>query len=449
MNTDANKLDTGGESAGKIGERDVAFDSQTILQTILDHLPCAVSLFGPDMGMIACNQKLKTLLDFPEELFANGLPSLIDLIHFNAKRGEYGTGDPDEIAAIAIERTKQMQPHVFERTRPDGKVLEVRGSPLPDGGFLTIYTNVTERRQAEEAVRLAKERMDKAIEHSSAYIWEIDADERIIFMQGVKKVLGFEPEEMHGRRLAEFMALDTQDKRVNATLFRAMAAKLPFKGVDVNYIGSGGESIWVSSSGHPVHDGKSRFCGYRGVDVNVTELTKAKKDVERLAQSDPLTGLANRRHFLEQFTLEVNRAKRSGKPISLLILDLDHFKSVNNRYGHLAGDTCLKCITAVIKSSLRNIGIAARFGGEEIIVLLPKTGESNARIIAEKLRRAVAETEIQLVGEPIHITVSIGIATAKLSELDNFDEIAGRADIAMKRAKELGRNMVCANTDVD
>jgi len=91
-----------------------------------------------------------------------------------------------------------------------------------------------------------------------------------------------------------------------------MMAELPFKEVDVHDLAKGGESVWVSSSGYPIYDGESHFCGYRGVDVNVTELTKAKKDVERFALSDPLTGLANRRHFVEQYSHEVSRAKRCG-----------------------------------------------------------------------------------------------------------------------------------------
>lgn len=445
MNTEANNRDNSSGSDGK-NEACNLFDSLTILQTILDHLPSAVTFFGPNLEMIACNQKLKTLLDFPEELFANGLPSLPDLIRFNAARGEYGPGDPNEIANAAIERTKKREPHVFERTRPDGKILEVRGSPLPNGGFLTIYTDVTERRQAEEAIRIAKERVEQAIEHSSAFIWEIDAAGRISFMQGVEKVLGYEPQEMLGHRPSGFMALDTKDERADTKLFLAMAAEQAFKEIDVHYLAKGGESVWVSSSGYPIYDGESRFLGYRGVDVNVTELTKAKKDVERLALRDPLTGLANRRHLVEQYAHEVGRAKRSGKPLSMLILDLDHFKSVNDQYGHLAGDACLKCVTAVIESHLRNIDIASRFGGEEFIVLLPETAEDRASTVAERLRSAVAEKEIQLHKEPFHVTVSIGITTAMPSELDDFDEIVSRADAAMYRAKELGRNMVCASS---
>lgn len=447
MNRNAKTRGTGRGKAGEQRESNIALDSQTVLQTILDHLPSAVTLFGPHLEMIACNQKLKTLQDFPEELFADGLPSLPDLIRFNARRGEYGPGDPEEIATAAIERTKMRQAHVFERKRPNGKVLEVRGTPLPDGGFLTIYTDITERKQAEDAVHLAKERVEQAIEHSSAYIWEVDADGRISFMQGVEKVLGYEPHEMVGHRPSGYMALDTKDERADTSLFRAMVAEEPFKEIDVHFLAKGGESVWVSSSGYPIYDGEGRFCGYRGVDVNVTELTKAKKDVERLALRDPLTGLANRRHLVEQYAHEASRAQRSGKAMSLLIIDLDHFKAVNDRYGHLAGDACLKCVTAVIESCLRNSDIAARLGGEEFIVLLPETEERGARIVAEKLLSSVAATEIQLHDEGLHITVSIGIATAQPAEMDDFDRIISIADTAMYEAKKQGRNTVCAGVE--
>jgi diguanylate cyclase (GGDEF)-like protein len=128
-------------------------ETNAILQVLLDYLPSGVTLFGPDLEMIACNKKLRELLDFPDELFSHGLPSLPTLARFNAMRGDYGPGDPEEITAAAIERTRTMKPHVFERTRPNGVVLEVRGTPLPGGGFVTIYTDITERKQMEDQVR--------------------------------------------------------------------------------------------------------------------------------------------------------------------------------------------------------------------------------------------------------------------------------------------------------
>lgn len=125
-----------------------------VLQTIIDFLPSGVTLFDPDLQMIACNEQFKQLLDFPAAIFESGLPAMSDLAIFNARRGDYGPGEPEVLAQQVVERARSMQAHVYERTRPNGTVLEIRGAPLPDGrGFVTIYTDITERKQMEEQVR--------------------------------------------------------------------------------------------------------------------------------------------------------------------------------------------------------------------------------------------------------------------------------------------------------
>lgn len=156
-------------------------DPRALLQVFLDYLPSAVTLFGPDLEMIAYNAKLKELLDFPDELFAHGLPSLPTLLRFNALRGDYGPGDPEAIAAAAIERAKAMQAHVFERTRPNGTVLEVRGTPLPGGGFLTIYTDITERKHSEKALRDSSAELRLLTDNVPAMILYVDRNLRCVF----------------------------------------------------------------------------------------------------------------------------------------------------------------------------------------------------------------------------------------------------------------------------
>ncbi|WP_114650205.1 EAL and GGDEF domain-containing protein [Pseudothauera hydrothermalis] len=123
-----------------------------ILQTIIENIPGGVSLIDRDLNLVACNGELKRLLDFPDALFANGLPSLETLLRFNAERGEYGSGDPERIVADLLARARRFEPHSFERTRPNGTVLHVQGQPLPDGGFVTIYTDITARKRAEAEI---------------------------------------------------------------------------------------------------------------------------------------------------------------------------------------------------------------------------------------------------------------------------------------------------------
>ena len=160
---------------------------------------------------------------------------------------------------------------------------------------------------------------------------------------------------------------------------------------------------------------------------------------------DQLTQIANRRRFDETMTLEINKAKRTGTILSVLLLDIDHFKFYNDTYGHLEGDSCLKKVAAALSTSLkRPKDLAARWGGEEFACLLPNTNAKGAQNVAEVLREAIQNLSIPHKSSPVNevVTVSVGVVASNPMDDNSFDNLLKRADEALYQAKESGRNRI-------
>ncbi len=164
-------------------------------------------------------------------------------------------------------------------------------------------------------------------------------------------------------------------------------------------------------------------------------------ELEKLATTDGMTSLINRRHFDALARAEWARFQRYGRPLSLMLLDIDKFKSINDRFGHDAGDLVLKAVAEICKTTKRQTDVVARFGGEEFVLLLPETDEAAAEIAAERLRRAIQDHPHVLPGETLQVTASIGLAGATLG-MAAFEVMLKRADQALYEAKHTGRNRV-------
>jgi len=171
----------------------------------------------------------------------------------------------------------------------------------------------------------------------------------------------------------------------------------------------------------------------------------------KLAQGalhEPLTGLYNRRHFMERLTAELAAAQRHGRPLSLLLLDVDHLRRVNDRYGHLAGDEALRAVAFVLQGAVRKEDVVARFGGEEFVVLARETALTGAKTLAERIRRAVERAPIRFGEELLSITVSVGVTVSvgltRFEPGRNEQQLLATADRALLRAKQNGRNTVVA-----
>jgi diguanylate cyclase (GGDEF)-like protein len=165
------------------------------------------------------------------------------------------------------------------------------------------------------------------------------------------------------------------------------------------------------------------------------------QDVKENSLRDALTGCLTRAHALESIDAELRRARRSQMPVSAIMFDLDHFKDVNDRYGHLCGDAVLATVGKRMRDVLRGSDLKCRYGGEEFLVLLPETPLHGARRVAETLRREIAERPVPWAGEALTVTASFGLTQALPGEI-NLQAIIGRADAALYRAKEEGRNCV-------
>lgn len=180
-----------------------------------------------------------------------------------------------------------------------------------------------------------------------------------------------------------------------------------------------------------------------GVGIDTTDKQADAHELKIKACTDPLTGISNRGHFLVQAEQEIDRSRRYGHPLSIWMLDIDHFKNVNDTHGHHAGDLALQALVDVSKKVLREMDIMGRIGGEEFAVLLPETDTEQALLVAERLRQKIAATEIFTdQNKSLRYTVSIGVATLEDTELD-INALLHRADQALYRAKKTGRDKVC------
>ncbi|MBI5625957.1 MAG: diguanylate cyclase [Nitrosomonadales bacterium] len=303
---------------------------------------------------------------------------------------------------------------------------------------------VNERDRDKEVLRLSEERFRTMVENGNDIISIISETGMVRFISpSVESVLGFEPGEMINRNVNDLIHPDEQPK---AAMALANALAHP-----------GGETLEQYEFRMKHKDGSYRDIEMVGCNLisnpviggivlngrDITERKKLENELKHQARVDLLTGLNNRRHFFELAEQELARAKRYGAPLPALMLDVDHFKLVNDTYGHHVGDMVLQKLSEVCVQTLRGIDILGRIGGEEFAILLPETKSEQAFEVAERLRLAVAGAVVPLEqGDSIHFTVSIGVALFVATDA-KIDDMLNRADTALYAAKNMGRNRVC------
>lgn len=343
-------------------------------------------------------------------------------------------------------------PNVLYRVkRGDGAAAIVDTSSRPlyvDGaiiGSVTVWHDVTELKRAEEALIKSSEEIEDLYEHAPCGYHSLDANGLVVRMNNTElEWLGYSRQEVIGKiRFPDFLAaasLPVFEENFPRFLERGYVRDLEFE-----LKRKDGTTFPVLLSGTAVRDAAGRYVASRSTVFDLTERKKLERELEYRAHIDPLTGLNTRRHFFELAEQQLARDKRHGTPLSVLLLDLDEFKSVNDTYGHPVGDATLQKLGEVFIHALREIDIIGRLGGEEFAALLPDTAIEQALLVAERLRSSIENAAVPLEnGATLHFTASIGVAGFHAAD-SGIDDALKRADVALYRAKSTGRNRVCVD----
>lgn len=307
-------------------------------------------------------------------------------------------------------------------------------------GVAIAFRDTTESRKERDWLRL----MQAAIEHSPTSVMITDQKANIIYINPqVTLTTGYSREELYGRCTSIFQSGQTPAKEYEQ-LWKTILAGKVWRGELLDRR-KDGSRFWEALSVAPVTDDHGAIKYFVSVSEDVTEKKKIQSILQEMSFHDALTGVANRRRFDEYFDLEWRRARRSGKPLALIMIDIDFFKHYNDSLGHQAGDECLKLIAKTLERRIVRAGdMIARYGGEEFVCILPNTNLAGARTIAEAMRESLLALKIfhpdSTASE--YVTISLGIAASEQVQDGSSSILLHIADKALYRAKSLGRNRV-------
>jgi diguanylate cyclase (GGDEF)-like protein/PAS domain S-box-containing protein len=291
---------------------------------------------------------------------------------------------------------------------------------------------------SERALRESEEKFRSIAEAAVDAIILADSDGNIIFWnKSAQNIFGYTEVEILGKPLTILMPEQYRESHQKGLEHLNSTSESKYLGRmnELYGLGKDGNSFPIELS-----VSMSKIKGktlYSGIVRNITRRKQLENDLEKLATTDRLTQAFNRTKFQEVIERELERAKRYFHPFSVVMFDIDHFKRVNDTYGHAIGDSVLQILTKIVKENLREIDYLVRWGGEEFIFITPETDVEKAIVLAERIRKAIETYKFDQAGT---ITVSFGVAEYKPD--DTEDTLIKRADDAMYVAKKKGRNRV-------
>ena len=417
----------------------VLWESESKFRTLFEAASDAIFLMGQNF-FIACNQKALEMFGCTKEQIIGQTPA-----RFSPEiqpDGRYSLEKSQE----KIDAAMKGQPQSFEwrNSRYDGTLFDAEVSlnvfVAAGKNYLQVLVHdITERKKAEEELKKSEQRFRDLTEHTSDWVWEVDANGVYTYSNlKVKEILGYDPDEIIGKTPFELMTPE-EVKRVVPEFQAIIKALKPFSGLENTNLHKNGQQVMLETNGVPILDSLGQLQGYRGIDRDITERKRNEEKIQHLATHDSLTGLPNRLMFAQILNHSIQSARRNGRQLAVLFIDLDRFKIINDTKGHEAGDQLLQEIAMRYTQILRAADVISRQGGDEFVILIEDVHKlSDLQLIANNILASTYEPVV-LLGDECRVTASIGIS---LYPQDGEDDqtLMKHADMAMYYAKEEGKN---------
>lgn len=335
-------------------------------------------------------------------------------------------------------------PSKFRMRTLSGKMKMLLSASAPisfEGREAVLVTGIdmTEQAEMQEQLRVSEKNFRQLFENMQDVYYRTDATGVVQMVgPGVRNVLGFEPHEIEGKTAESYYPQSSdRDALKKAILADGKVSDFPGQMVRKD-----GRVIDISISSRALYDDEGAFAGVEGIYRDVTQRKIMERELLRLATTDPLTEIANRRSFLEQAEQIFKASQRYQTSFTMLMLDLDLFKAINDKYGHLGGDKVLARFAHTVGLELRDSDVFGRLGGEEFCILLQQAHRDEALNVAERIRQRIQDLSFKdPASELFTLTVSIGV-THNLESDERLANLLERADKALYQAKQTGRNRV-------
>ncbi|MDP2370361.1 PAS-domain containing protein [Rhodoferax sp.] len=412
-------------------------EKTALLQTLVENLPSGVSIFDRDLKLVLMNDQAIELLGFSQEVLRQH-PDFASLARWNAMRGEYGEIDVERFMADLMSKASHPVPHRLERTRPNGTVIELRGAPMPHGGFVTIYTDITEQKAIERELRHQSEVFQTLVDNIPGGVTLFGADQQLLaHNKEFSRLLEFPPELFEGKptleRFFRFNAERGEYGPGNAEVQAQQMLARASRHEPHQFIRTRPNGTVLEVRGLPLADGS-----FVTIYTDVTQQHAAAAAIERLAHRDTLTGLANRHTLEARLDQLVADARRYDRRLAVMFLDMDNFKTINDTLGHAVGDKFLRAIAARLSATVRDNDIVARLGGDEFVVVLAEVGDpTDVTGVAAKISQVLSQP-ISTGSHSLRASASIGICFYP-EDGEDRGALMQSADIAMYHAKKAGK----------